>query len=63
MPGDYFAGEPFKNLLDELRGQFTLIVLDTAPVLPIADTRVLATMGDAVIFVARWRKTADDAIR
>jgi capsular exopolysaccharide synthesis family protein len=62
-PGDYFAGEPFKNLLDELRGQFTLIVLDTAPVLPIADTRVLATMGDAVIFVARWRKTADDAIR
>jgi succinoglycan biosynthesis transport protein ExoP len=62
-PGDYFVGEPFRELLNELRGQFTYIVLDTAPVLPIADTRVLATLGDAVIFVARWRKTADDAVR
>ncbi len=29
----------------------------------IVDTRVLATKVDAVIFVARWRKTSDHAIR
>lgn len=62
-PGDYFAGEQFRDLLNELRGEFTYIVLDTAPVLPIADTRVLATLGDAVVFVTRWRKTTDDAVR
>lgn len=62
-PGDYFIGSQFRELLDDLRGEFTYIVLDTAPVLPIADGRVLATLGDAVVFVTRWRKTADDAVR
>ncbi len=62
-PGDYFVGSQFRELLNDLRGDYSYIVLDTAPVLPIADARVLATLGDAVIFVSRWRKTADDAIR
>lgn len=62
-PGDYFAGEPMRNLLKELRAEFTYIILDTAPVLPVADTRLLATLADATVFVTRWRKTPDDAVR
>jgi Mrp family chromosome partitioning ATPase len=31
-------------------------------VLPVADTRVLAPKADAVIFLARWRKTPQHAI-
>lgn len=62
-PGDYFAGDAMRRVIEELRGRFTTIVLDTAPVLPIPDSRVLATLADAVIFVARWRKTSDHSVR
>lgn len=58
-----FGTAAFDDLLDELRQHFDLIVLDTAPVLPIADTRVIATKVDAVLFVARWRKTPEHAVR
>jgi len=55
------------ELLDTLRKQFDLVILDTAPVLAIAETRVLASRSDAVLFLARWRKTpakaADTALR
>lgn len=62
-PGEHFSGDPMQNLINKLRARFTLIVLDTAPILPIADTRVLATLADAVVFVVRWRKTSDHAVR
>ena len=34
-----------------------MVILDTAPVLAVAETRVLASQADAVMFLARWRKT------
>lgn len=61
-PGDHFGGAAMRALLAELRGRFATVILDTAPVLPIADTRTLSTLADAVLFVVRWRKTADHAV-
>jgi len=57
------VGPPMEKLLNELRSRFTYIVIDTAPILPIADGRVLATYADAVIFVTRWRKISDYSVR
>lgn len=50
-------------LLEQLRERFDLIVLDLPPVLPVADARIIAGKADATVFVVRWRKTADHAIR
>lgn len=61
-PGDHFGGEPMRALIAALRARFATVILDTAPVLPIADARTLSTMADAVLFVVRWRKTADHAV-
>ena len=36
--------------------------MDTAPLLPVADTRILASKADVLVFLARWRKTPQDAI-
>jgi Mrp family chromosome partitioning ATPase len=36
--------------------------LDTAPVIPVSDTRILAPKADVVIFLAQWRKTPRKAI-
>lgn len=59
---DVFGSPAMDRLLDELRRNYDLVVLDTAPVLPVADTRVLAPKADAVVFLARWRKTPQHAI-
>jgi len=45
------------RLLEELRRRFEVTLLDTAPILPVADTRVLAPKADVVVFLARWRQT------
>ncbi len=50
-----------RKLLDELRERFQVIYLDTAPVLAVADTRVLSTMADVVVVLAHWRKTPKKA--
>jgi capsular exopolysaccharide synthesis family protein len=66
-PQEVFASDAMKALLEDLREQFDMIILDTAPVLAIAETRVLASQADIVVFLARWRKTpskaADAALR
>jgi len=57
------TGEAMDGLIAELRENYDLIVIDAPPVLPIADARGLATKADAVVFVIRWRKTAEQAVR
>jgi len=60
---ELLCGEAMDNLLDELRVRFQSIILDTAPVLPIAATRVLAAKADSVLLVTHWRKTSETAVR
>lgn len=61
-PKDVFSTAAMDRLLVELRRRYDLVILDTAPVLPIADTRILAPKADVVVFLARWRKTPQHAI-
>ena len=61
-PRDLFQSEAMDALLATLRQGYDLIVLDTAPVLAVAETRVLASKADAVVFLARWRTTPEKAI-
>jgi len=57
------TGQPFIDLIAQLRTQFDRIVLDLPPVLPIAFSRILASRADAVIVAAQWRKTTAYALR
>jgi len=59
---DLFGAPPMTTLLDELRQAFDLIVIDTAPVLVLADARILAAKADSVVLLARWRKTPARAV-
>jgi exopolysaccharide transport family protein len=56
-PKDVFGTAAMRTLLEELRRTFDVVIIDTAPVLPVADTRVLAPMCDVVVLLVRWRKT------
>jgi succinoglycan biosynthesis transport protein ExoP len=61
-PKDVFGTTAMDRLLDDLRARYDMVILDTAPILPVADTRVLAPKADVVLFLARWRKTPQHAI-
>lgn len=56
-PFDLMGSEAMSDLLTELRGQFQFVVLDTAPVLPVAESRMLAALADIVIFLVQWKET------
>ena len=60
---DVFATDAFRSLIAELKRVFDVIIIDTPPVLAIADARTLAGMADVTIHVAHWRKTPRQAIR
>ena len=54
---DLFDMEALDRLLSDLRKRYDIILLDTAPVLPVAETRVLAQKADVVALLVRWRHT------
>ena len=50
------------RLIAELRGRFDVVILDTAPVLGVADARAVAAAADRVLVIARWSKTSLRAV-
>lgn len=60
---DIFAGEAMPELLRTLRTQYDWILLDTPPMLGIADARTLAVMVDAVVMVVKWNSTSRGAVK
>jgi polysaccharide biosynthesis transport protein len=60
-PSSLLTSHRLQDLLQELRRRYSLVVLDTPPLLAVNDTRILARFADAVLFVVRWGKTKEDA--
>ena len=52
-----------KALFDDLKHDFDLIIVDCPPVLPVMESRTIASAADATIFAIRWRKTHQKAVR
>ena len=48
--------------LTDLKQHFNVIVIDTAPVLPIADTRMLADFADQIVLSVQWNKTPHQSV-
>jgi polysaccharide biosynthesis transport protein len=53
----------FEELMDHLRGLYDYIVVDTAPLLAVTDTRILLRHFDATALLTRWRSTPARAVR
>jgi capsular exopolysaccharide synthesis family protein len=71
IPGGTHLSDPsgllFSNrmpeILSRLRKEYDLIVLDSPPLVPIADSHFLAGMADGVILVVRARKTRRELLQ
>jgi len=56
-PADLLAGEGFRLFIEEARKHFDLVLLDTPPVLIVADTMSMRERLDGLIFVYRAGST------
>jgi Mrp family chromosome partitioning ATPase len=54
---EIIASEAFSRLVASLRGSFDVIVVDTPPLLPVVDARIVADHADEIVMVATWRRT------
>jgi len=61
MNYELVASQAMFSLIQSLSERFDLVLLDTPPVLPLAEARAIAAMADGVLFVTRWRKTPANA--
>lgn len=64
---DLLESQAMRNLLKSLSQTYEVVIVDSAPILPVNDTRILAQLADAMLFVVRWEKTprgaAHDAVK
>lgn len=51
-----------REMFDELRSRFDIVIVDTAPILGVAEGRILASAADRVLVVTRWKKTSMRAV-
>ncbi|MFN3231031.1 MAG: GumC family protein [Alphaproteobacteria bacterium] len=52
----------FRQVLNELRDKYDLVVIDTPPMLAVTDARVLVDRCDATLFAVRWGKTPKSTV-
>jgi polysaccharide biosynthesis transport protein len=62
-PQEMLASNRMAALLAAARARYDLVVLDTPPVLPVADALVLAPQVDTTLMVVRWEKTPRPAVQ
>ena len=62
-PPDLLGSNAMEKLINGLKASYDLVVIDSAPLLPVHDTRILARLVDAALFVVRWEKTPRDAAK
>jgi exopolysaccharide transport family protein len=62
-PAELLASANMKELIDQLRGQYDHIVIDTPPTLSVTDAVVLSPRADATILVIRSGQTTKQALR
>jgi capsular exopolysaccharide synthesis family protein len=56
-PAELLASDTFKRVVDDMKAKFDYIVFDSAPILPVTDSVVMAAQLDGVILMGRWNQT------
>jgi capsular exopolysaccharide synthesis family protein len=61
-PAELLGSKKMRALIEELKGQFDVILFDAPPVLAVTDAQILATYCDGVVFVASFGQAEKQAL-
>ena len=61
-PADLVASEQMEAVMVALSGRFDHVVIDSPPVIPFSDARVLSQLSDVVVLVGRYGTTTQRAL-
>ncbi|SEF72598.1 capsular exopolysaccharide family [Bryocella elongata] len=62
-PHELISSETMKELLDQWRGQYDLVILDGPPVLPVIDSVLISEHADLVLVITRFGRTSINSLR
>jgi capsular exopolysaccharide synthesis family protein len=62
-PTELLAGQRMRAVVSELAQQFDLVLIDSPPVLPVADAMILSSYADAVLLVVASGQTRRGELR
>ncbi|UZW56600.1 AAA family ATPase [Sphingobium sp. JS3065] len=60
---DLFSGRKMRDLIDTQSRIYDRIIIDTPPLLGLADARTVALLADAVVLVVKWGDTPANAVK
>lgn len=61
-PSEMLASSAMTNLIETLKEEYDIVILDTAPLIAVTDAQILSTKVDGTILVVRASKTKKDAV-
>ena len=62
-PAEVLDTQNMRDLLDTLRENYDVVIIDAPPILPVADAAILATEVDGVLLLARYGATSRDQLQ
>ncbi len=62
-PAELLGSASFKNFLEEAKNLYSTIIIDTLPVLNVADTVILSQLVDGVLFVVAAKETNKELVK
>ncbi|MEM9098473.1 MAG: polysaccharide biosynthesis tyrosine autokinase [Pseudomonadota bacterium] len=60
---DVFSSLQFGQFIEAMREHYDFIIIDTPPVMAVPDARLIASLGDALIYSVAWDRTSRDVVR
>ncbi|MCA6125507.1 AAA family ATPase [Bradyrhizobium sp. WSM 1704] len=60
---DIMASKAMADLLSVVRQNYEYIIIDLAPVMPVADSKAMSHLVDAMVYVIEWGKTTRSALQ
>lgn len=61
-PSELLGSDAFAEVLNRLRDRFDVVIVDAAPLLPIADGALVSSAADGALLVARYGRTTRAAL-
>lgn len=62
-PTEFLSADRVAGVIADLRAKYEIVLIDTSPVLPVADGLTVASVADATVLVAQAERSTDKQLR